>query len=385
MSDLPQFERVVGSKVGSAAGATLIVVGGIHGNEPAGLLAARRVFATLERKGVEIRGELVCFGGNLGAMSEGKRYRLRDMNRVWSVARVAELAQKEERDYDVEDHEQLDLLTAITAAIARARGPVFLIDLHTTSAHGIPFVLFGDTLAQRGFASALPLPLILGLEEQLDGVLSDYGTRLGCVTYAVEGGQHADPASVDNLEAVIWLAAESAGIVRTGSVSELRTSHALLEQRRGDLPRVMEVVSRHAITPEDAFVMEPGFRNLDRARAGQLLATDRRGPIRAPHDGVVMLPLYQGQGADGFFWGREVSPARLRASEALRHMHLDRFLDLLPGISRDVTDPARFLLDPDVAGLYPRAVFHLLGYRRIREGGRRTTVERSSRHPGGSI
>ena len=40
--------------------------------------------------------------------------------------------------------------------------------------------------------------------------------------------------------------------------------------------------------------------------------------VRAPDDGFVMLPLYQGQGEDGFFWGREVSRARLRASVALR-------------------------------------------------------------------
>ena len=30
--------------------------------------------------------------------------------------------------------------------------------------------------------------------------------------------------------------------------------------------------------------------------------------IRAPFDGVVLLPLYQPQGADGFFYGREAAP-----------------------------------------------------------------------------
>ena len=50
--------------------------------------------------------------------------------------------------------------------------------------------------------------------------------------------------------------------------------------------------------------MEPGFANLAPARAGQLLARDRGGEIRAPHDGVVILPLYQALGSDGYFWGR---------------------------------------------------------------------------------
>jgi succinylglutamate desuccinylase len=138
----------------------------------------------------------------------------------------------------------------------------------------------------------------------------------------------------------------------------------------------MEVVSRHAIAPEDAFTMEPGFRNLDHARASQLLARDRNGEIRAPSDGLVMLPLYQGQGDDGFFWGRAVSAARMRASEALRHLRLDRFLDLLPGVARDHAHPSRFTVDLQIARLYPLGVFHMLGYRRIRKNERLLTVER---------
>ena len=122
--------------------------------------------------------------------------------------------------------------------------------------------------------------------------------------------------------------------------------------------------------------MEPGFKNLDHARAEQLLARDRNGEIRAPNDGLVMLPLYQGQGDDGFFWGRAVSAARLRASEALRHLRLDRFLDLLPGVARDKSDPSRFIVDLSIARIYPLGVFHMLGYRRIRSRANELTVER---------
>ena len=69
-----------------------------------------------------------------------------------------------------------------------ARGQGHLVDLHTTSAAGIPFVLFGDTLAQRRFVSVFPIPNMIGLEEQVDGVLSSYWSRHGCITFAVEGG-----------------------------------------------------------------------------------------------------------------------------------------------------------------------------------------------------
>ena len=370
--------REIGRVVSERGGATLIAVAAIHGNEQAGIHATRRVIERLSRSDVALRGELVAIAGNVGAMRAGRRYHARDLNRVWSESQVASLEERvaKESELDAEDREQLEILTAIRAAIARARGPVYLVDLHTTSAHGVPFVLFGDTLSQQAFVAGLPLPIILGLEEQVDGVLSSYWTRHGCITFGVEGGQHEEPGSIDNLEAVLLLAAEAASLFDRGAVAETKDAHALLVQRRGDLPRVMEVVSRHAIAEGDAFTMEPGFKNLDHARAEQLLARDRNGEIRAPRDGLVMLPLYQKQGDDGFFWGRAVSSARLRASQALRLLRLDRFLDLLPGVVRDKGHPSRFVVNRSIAKLYPLGVFHMLGYRRIRNVAHQLTVER---------
>ncbi|HVH44880.1 MAG TPA: succinylglutamate desuccinylase/aspartoacylase family protein, partial [Labilithrix sp.] len=312
--------REIGRIRGDAPGPTLVVVAGIHGNERAGVVAARRTLTTLTRRRGTVRGELLALSGNLGAMRLGVRYRERDLNRVWTAERIADLEARHRAGapLDAEDQEQLELLGAIRSAALRARGPVYLIDLHTTSAHGFPFVLFGDTLKQRKFGSAFPLAVLLGLEEQIDGVLSSYWTTQGCITCGVEGGQHDDPGSIDNLEAVLLLGAEAAGLFGSARLTETAAAHALLDRRRGDLPRVMEVVSRHAITAADDFVMEPGFANLARARVGQLLARSRRGEIRAPKDGMVILPLYQGQGADGFFWGREMSASRMRLSEALR-------------------------------------------------------------------
>jgi predicted deacylase len=368
--------REVARIAGEEAGPTLIAVGGIHGNEPGGVEAGKRVVARLSQDGVSVRGEVVIFRGNMGAQAHKQRYVVRDLNRVWTEKAIAALEQRPASSLDPEEREQVELLNAIRAVKARARGPVYLVDLHTTSASGVPFVIFGDTLPQRDFVLGFPLPVLFGLEEQLDGALAEYWTRQGCVTFSVEGGQHEDPGAVDNLEAVLLLATEMAGIVPKGALAETKDAFALLEGRRGKLPRVMEVIERHAITPEDDFRMEAGFRNLDYAREGQLLATDRGGDIRAPHDGLVILPLYQKQGTDGFFWGRAVSDARLRLSQRLRHMQLDRLLGLLPGVRRDDTHPSRFIVNTSVARLYPLDVFHLFGYRRIRRSDARLTVER---------
>lgn len=370
----PRFQRVTFAVRGRHPGPTLLLVAGQHGNEPGGVFAAERVLERLAGSGIELNGELVALAGNVKALERGVRQIDHDLNRRWSLAEVARIrAQSPEVD-DAEDAEHRELLEQIEAVIARARGEVFVLDLHTTSAAGTPFVLFGDTLRQRTFGAHFPLPILLGLEEQLDGVLSQRLTQRGCITLAIEGGQHADPRSVDALEACIWVGIEAAGLCTRQQLAPWAAAHRLLTQLRGELPHFVEVVHRHAIAPEDAFVMEPGFSNLAPARRGQLLARDAHGEIRAEHDGVVMLPLYQKHGADGFFWGRPLSRTSLALGSALRRLHVDRLLPLLPGVHRDGEALA---IEPDARERYPSALFHTLGYRREREAGETLRISRA--------
>lgn len=294
-----EVSRQVGRVTGSAPGATLIVVAGLHGNEPAGIEGARRVLAHFE--GGTLKGELVVLAGNVAGLRQGVRHQERDLNRGWTDAHMARIAAQSERTH--EDAEQHELWGAIEGARARARGPVFLADLHTSSAAGVPFVLYRETPEQHDFVRVFPIPVINGIVEKVEGVLSEFCCARGIVAFSVEGGQHEAPASRDALEAILWLALQQAGMAFVGA--EVERATRLLDGMRAGLPRVVDVRSRHAITPEDAFVMEPGFRNIDRVQRGQLLARDRRGEVRAHEDGVVVLPLYQKLGNDGFFWGRE--------------------------------------------------------------------------------
>ena len=303
-------ERVVGRFVGGGGdvrrGASLVVVAGIHGNEPAGVFAARRVFARLGAGDIDVDGEFVVFAGNVYGLNHGVRYVDRDLNRGWSHDKLRALRSVDAAASQNEDREQRALADALDLAIGRARGEVIVADLHTSSAPGVPFVLFGNTPAQREFVRAFPIPVISGIVDKVEGVLSEFALQLGPqATFSVEGGLHDDPASVDALEAILWLSLARARMIDAGRV-EVTRAHAVLEQMRGALPKMVDVVRRHAITADDEFVMERGFKNVDRIGKGQLLAKDRRGEVRAEEDGVVVLPLYQKLGNDGFFWGKEI-------------------------------------------------------------------------------
>lgn len=348
----------------------LICLGGVHGNEPSGYLAIELVLESLARDAVGLRGTFVGLGGNLQALERRQRFLRTDLNRHWHPERVERLRLADESRLAAEDAELRQLDDAIRGALADATGDVFGLDLHTTSGEGPCFAVLDDTLANREFALRVPVPLVVGLEEELSGTVTHYMAELGLREFGFEAGQHDDPQSVDRAVAAIWLALESAGVVAEGSRPELDDARRLLEQETGDLPHVVEVRYRHAIAPGDEFVMKPGFVNFEHVEGGRIVARDQRGPILAPEVGMILMPLYQAQGEDGFFIVRRLAPAWLKLSAVLRRRGMHRVLHLLPGVRRHEELIDTFVVDRRWARFLALELFHLLGYRRRGPAGR---------------
>ncbi len=360
------YPRVLGRHSSGRPGPTVVVTGGVHGNEPAGCEALLRVLATLAREDLPLRGELWGVAGNLRALAAGRRYLDRDLNRRWireDIARIVNAGPEEAS----EDHEQLELLELFAPLLARAREPIVFFDLHSTSGPAAPFSCMADVLRNRGIALALPLPVVLGLEEVLDGSLLGYLCDLGHIGVAVEGGQHDDPDTIDCHESALWIMLVAAGALAAGQVPALAMHRERLAGRAQDLPAVSEIRHRHIVRPEhEPFVMLPGFDNFQPIMRGQLVAHDARGPVHAPIAGRMMLPRYQGLGDDGYFVAAPVSPLALQVSAALRWLQLDRLVPLLPGIRRHPERADHFIADPQVAHTRVVEVFHLFGYRHVR-------------------
>ena len=368
--------HVIASIRGSQPGPTLIILGSIHGNEPAGTEATHRGLIRLEELRSCLRGEVILLAGNTRALVQQVRYLDTDLNRLWTTTNIQTIKSgKSVQPNTSEALEQSELLLELEGAFARARGEIFFVDLHTTSAPGKPFATVGDTLRNRRFALNFPVTIVLGLEEQIDGTLLEYVNNLGVITLGLEAGQHVAASSIDNHEAVIWIATVATGNLRRQDVPELENHFALLARAAGG-KRVIEVRHRHAISPADEFKMEPGFTNFQRVRRGQLLARDRRGGIMARETGLVLLPLYQALGDDGFFLGREVRKFWLSLSALLRWLKIGNFVYLLPGVRRDPLDENFLIVNTRIARILPLQIFHLLGLRRRRWVGNHLIVSR---------
>lgn len=375
----PVVARELGTWDCGRPGPTLLVLAGIHGNEPGGVAAARAVLAKLTERELPLCGRVVALAGNLPALAAGRRFVARDLNRGWSAASIAALRSRPAAERSAEDGQQFELLQRFEAVLHDASGPVVFVDLHTSSADGPPFSCLADTLDNRRIGLAAGVPTLLGIEETLDGASLEWFGDRGVAALAVEGGRHEHPDTVGNLTAVLWLLLERLGMLPKGLV-DIAPHREHLARAVAGVPPVVEIVRRHAITAEDGFRMEPGFVNFAPARKGLLLAHDRRGEVRAPFACRVLLPLYQALGDDGFFLGRPVAAARSLLARVLRGLRCDAVVHWLPGVRRDPADPLTILVDPRIARWAVVGLFHLLGFRKVREReGRLAFTRRSSR------
>jgi succinylglutamate desuccinylase len=363
----PGRQRLLGRRVDRPAGPWLIAVAGIHGNEPAGVAALGRVFAALEVSGEQLAGGFVAFAGNLGALAAERRFLERDLNRLWTEPELAR-ARSGAAPETADERELAELDTAISAALAEAGGRVHLLDLHSTSGAGPAFAVLDDELANRRFALALPVPLVLGLEAELVGTMAFHWTARGLVCVAFEGGQHADPASVDRSEAAVWIALDAAGLLPPALAARAAAGRRLLRADRGGAPRLVEVRHRHRRTAGDGFEMIPGFASFARVGRGQPLARDHRGPVRAPFGGRLLMPLYQPQGDDGYFLAVGVARFWFELSAWVRRLGIGRLLPALPGVRRHPRVADAFVVNRLVARWAVREVFRMLGYKRLEQG-----------------
>ncbi len=376
----PLPPRVLGRLGRADRGPLLLCVAGLHGNEPSGVRALERVFSRLSEAREELAGQLLGLTGNRPALAGGRRFIDHDLNRAWREENVARV--RREGPVTVEDRELLELEGELRRALESAPGRVFLLDLHSMSGGGPAFAVLDDTLPNRRFALELPVPLVLGIEEELTGTLSDYLAGFGVTTLGFEAGQHDDEHAPDRAEAAVWIALAAAGVIERGARPEVDAARELLRSETRGLPHVLEVRYRHPVSVESRFAMELGFESFSPVEKGEVLARDAGGPVRAPESGLVLMPLYQRQGEDGFFIVRPVRRLWLELSAALRKLRPERFLHWFPGVSRHPTEAATFVVDRRIARWLGLEIFHLLGFRR-REIDRHRLVMRRRRYAAG--
>lgn len=354
-------KRLLGEFHGSKSGPTVVVIAGIHGNEKAGVLAANSVLSKIKAQNIPFEGNLYFILGNINALNKDIRFENVDLNRIWRKENIEGLFNIREEPL-AEIREQLDIYALIKMILAKEKGPFYFLDLHTTSASSVPFITISDSLNNRKFSSNFPIPVVLGIEEYLDGPLLTFINEFGHVALGFEGGAHDDPASVKSCEAFIWKALVRSACLKKSSVADFEKYRQVLSNLCCEY-QFFAINYRYSLENGEDFVMEQGFENFEPIEKGQLLAKSYGKEIRAHETGRIFMPLYQELGDDGFFVLHRISKFWLKASIVARKLKINHFLRLIPGVRQEAGNNFTLIVDPKIARFLAKEVFHLFGYR----------------------
>jgi succinylglutamate desuccinylase len=372
-------EHVVASYDARRPGPTLVCVGGLHANEPAGLEAATRVIRRLERERPgAMLGRIVALAGNMRAGERADpdlRSIDRDLNRMWTDPLVTRVEEADPATLRHEHAEMREIAGALRRIARETNGPALLADLHTTSADSPPFVFIEDALPARRLARFLGVPVVLGFEEEIDGLLVDWVTRaLGLPAMVIEGGRHDDPSSIDLHEAAIWMLLEALGALPAGAIAHEVNPRTRLRAASG--PRAGRFYDvRHREELRDAAMhVDESLGAFSPVRARRTVVAREPGrEIIAPTSGLLFMPNRQRDrriGDDAFFIVLPVGRFWLALSAFLRRRRLVHALlpRISPGVRARPGRSGELLVAPEIAAIGKRELFHLLGYRLLRHG-----------------
>lgn len=354
-----KIERFIGKVTGNSSGPTLVVFAGIHGNETAGVFASKKVLDNLNPE--EVKGTIYVISGNLEALKKQQRYVDQDLNRLWTSDNIASIKNKSK--ISVEEGELLILMDLVYRILKTDSPPYYFIDLHTTSSKTLPFITINDALINRKFSEYFPVPIVLGIEEYLEGPLLSYINELGYVSLGFESGQHDQAMAVYNSESFLYLALKYSGILNTTEAIDFKSHYKHLKSQAEKTKGFLEVVYLHRIKNGEQFVMLNGFKSFQTVKKGVPIAVSNGENIYSIRKGLIFMPLYQKQGSEGFFIVSSIKPFFLKLSTFLRRIRIDGLLIILPGISWLNKNKGTLKVDLKVARFYAKAIFHLLGYR----------------------
>jgi succinylglutamate desuccinylase len=349
--------RFIGHQINDTAGPTVVVFGGIHGNETAGVKALETICDYIQKNEIQLKGNFYAIKGNLKALAKGARFIDRDLNRMWTSQMVEAVINNEVSEFAESDElrEHREILKHI---FHRHTGPFYFLDIHTTSSYSVPFITISDSLNNRRFASKFRIPTVLGIEEYLEGPLLTYLNEYGHVSLGFEAGQHDEESSVVNSIDFIW---KSLRICKCISRKEYK-AFKRKQLRTQRLIKFYHITHKYTIHEGEHFTMEKGYTNFRPIKKGIKLAFSDGKVIESPQKGLIFMPLYQKQGNDGFFIIRKISMFWMALSILLRKLKFHFVLRILPGIEK--YDSYTLKVDPKIVLFLGKQIFHLLGYRK---------------------
>lgn len=298
------MKRIIGEYGEYNSGKLFVIFASIHGNEKAGYLALVKLFDFLEKEQIPFKGKIIGLLGNMSAFELDQRFIHKDLNRQWYATKIIKLSALPygllNTSEDIEQKQLLDTLQNVWHN-QNDKEDILLLDLHTTSAKGACMSITNSHKDSVKYAKMFPSPVIDKMTSVISGTTLEYFDSLNIPGIAFESGQHDDNESINrSYYAMISLFLELE-LIDSKYKEQFAKGIEKLRLYNDGLPFVSEVNYHHPITEDDEFIMKEGYSNFQEIKKGELLASDKNGNIYSEIDGLILMPLYQKKGSDGFF------------------------------------------------------------------------------------
>jgi succinylglutamate desuccinylase len=318
------MKRLIGTYTGSEQGTLIIALAAMHGNEPAGVYALRDLFQMLHDEpsvnpDFAFKGKIVGLVGNVQAYERKLRFVKQDLNRMITPDNIKRLtalhyAEKDNlaAPYDLayEDLELVELIQSIENEINIYKPKrLILLDLHTTSATGGIFTIVSEAKESLDIALSLYAPIVKGFVRGVGGSSLHYfmseNFNIPITSLAFEAGQHTEAQSTPRTIAWLVNCLRAIGSIKKQDVDNKHEQ--ILRGYSKNLPKVVELLSVYKIGTKDTFMMQPNYTNFQAVTKGELLAHHNDAAVLCPEDCLILMPLYQNKGTDGFFLVKAIS------------------------------------------------------------------------------
>ncbi len=356
--------RIIGQYKGPVDGPMLIFTAGIHGNETSGVQALKEVFDTLETSKPAINGSIIGIASNLKALEKEVRYIQKDLNRIWLT---------DEEDPGISEfQEREEMIKILNEVISFQEMDICIVDLHSTSSESPPFIMLSDTLRNRELGRMAGVPMILGLMEHLQGMLIEATSRSGFSTLLFQGGRNGDEDTVIHHKGLIWKLLNIKCSLDTSKFTDCDSAINKLNRFAPEDKEheFFEITYSHKIKAGVEFTVCPGYDNFQNINKNEVVAIEDGEAVKLPHGGQIFLPLYQDQGAEGFYIVKPIASFWIKLSGKFRLFKYHHKLHWLAGVKKINSNPLIFKIDLHITFLWVEEIFHLLGYIKVKQDGR---------------
>jgi succinylglutamate desuccinylase len=250
----------------------LIVIGGVHGNEPAGIRAIERLSTLIENDDWKVDCSIYGLIGNPRAVEKNVRFVDENLNRAFGRSIQGSY-----------EHTRAQEIGMWLAHLAQRHPRAHLLDLHSVSIGETCMAITLQDAQKKVLQSVSPIPFkLIAPPEVIPGTLVGYAESLGMTGLVIECGNHSSPhgesVAMEHIERVLE---HLHALVRAA------TSFKQVNEYDGPM-RTYRLTA--PIKPGAAFVWTIPVSSELFVTRGAVFAKDDTGHHVAPEDSFIIMP-----------------------------------------------------------------------------------------------